>query len=213
MRRASGVALPSRVALLWGACGAFGVLALGGCAPNGSSDSEGATPQGAERPGAERPGAEPADAPGGATPPAAMAAGADCVTGTVTTGGTQFAPLTVIRVEGAGGVAVQGPLTARVRLLAGTLVTACGTRSSSPERIEPARLELREVDGMTAYLGTLEQRGAGWRLVPDDAGLAVPLSSAPAALGDAAGQTVWVAGAWAGDVFQVQSFGVLEGWR
>jgi hypothetical protein len=144
---------------------------------------------------------------------AAIAAGADCVTGTVTTGGTQFAPLTVIRVEGAGGVSVQGPLTARVRLLAGTLVTACGTRSSSPERIEPARLELREVDGMTAYLGTLEQRDAGWRLVPDDAGLAVPLSSAPTALANAAGQTVWVAGAWAVDVFQVRSFGVLEGWR
>ena len=98
-------------------------------------------------------------------------------------------------------------------MLSGTVVTVCGeltTDARDVSTIEAQSFELRAVDGMTAYLGTLQEVDGGWQLNPERSGAPVPLSGVPEQLREAEGSLVWVAGDWEDETFSVKSFGLME---
>ena len=91
-------------------------------------------------------------------------------------------------------------------------MTVCGeltTDARAENAIEAESFELRSVDGMTAYLGTLQEVGGSWQLKPDGSGAQIPLSGVPDQLRGAEGTLVWVAGAWVDEAFSVRSFGLM----
>jgi hypothetical protein len=92
-------------------------------------------------------------------------------------------------------------------------MTVCGklaTDAIAEGAIEVEAFELRAVDGMTAYLGTLQEVDGGWQLNPERSGAPVPLSGVPEQLREAEGSRVWVAGTWTDQSFSVKSFGLME---
>jgi hypothetical protein len=136
-----------------------------------------------------------------------------CLTGQVFAVGTDFAPGTVLRTDGWEEVWIVGELEEEIQRLTGTVLTVCGPRTTAPPHenaLEAESYELRSVDGMTAYLGTLQNVEGGWELVPDQGGAPVPLVGVPAPLVEAMTDRVWVAGTWSGEAFSVKSFGVLR---
>lgn len=134
-----------------------------------------------------------------------------CVTGTVAVEGTDFARHTVIRSPEGAVVQVEGVLSLRIRLLSGALVSVCGVRESAAI-LRAGYFELREVDGMTAYLGVLTESGDGWTLEPGNDRASIPLADVPSDLTRAASTHVWVAGSWIENRLRVASFGVLSNW-
>ena len=136
-----------------------------------------------------------------------------CLTGTVSAVGTDFDPGTILRPDDGREIRIAGEGEGRIRVLSGTVLTVCGqltTDASDVSTIEAQSFELRAVDGMTAYLGTLQEVDGGWQLKPERSGSPVPLSRVPEQLREAAGSLVWVAGTWEDKTFSVKSFGLME---
>ena len=134
-----------------------------------------------------------------------------CTTGTVAVVGTDFARQTVIRSQGGGVVQIEGALSSRIRLLSGALVSVCGVREAAAT-LRADSYELREVDGMTAYLGVLTESVDGWTLEPGEDRVTIPLADVPSDLIRAGSAHVWVAGTWIENRLRVASFGVLGNW-
>jgi hypothetical protein len=136
-----------------------------------------------------------------------------CLTGKVFSVGTDFDPATILRLDGGGETQITGDRENQIRVLSGTVVTVCGeltTDARDVSTIEAQSFELRAVDGMTAYLGTLQEVDGGWQLNPERSGAPVPLSGVPEQLREAEGSRVWVAGTWTDQSFSVKSFGLME---
>ena len=136
-----------------------------------------------------------------------------CLTGTVSAVGTDFDPGTILRPDDGQEIRIAGEEESRIRVLSGTVVTVCGeltTDARDVSTIEAQSFELRAVDGMTAYLGALQEVDGGWQLKPERSGAPVPLSGVPEQLREAEGSLVWVAGTWTDQSFSVKSFGLME---
>jgi hypothetical protein len=136
-----------------------------------------------------------------------------CLTGKVFSVGTDFEPATILRMDGGEETQITGDRENQIRVLSGTVVTVCGeltTDARDVSTIEAQSFELRAVDGMTAYLGTLQEVDGGWQLKPERSGAPVPLSGVPEQLREAEGSLVWVAGTWTDQSFSVKSFGLME---
>ena len=106
---------------------------------------------------------------------------------------------------------MDGEIARRVIQLTGALVTVCGS-IESVNHLRVESLELREVDGMTAYLGVLTDSGGEWTLDPETDRASIPLDGVPSDLARAASTHVWVAGTWIESRLHVASFGVLSNW-
>jgi len=135
-----------------------------------------------------------------------------CVTGKVFSVGTDFDPATIVQLDDGEQVRITGEREDEIRRLSGTIVTACGERTTDvrPENaIEAESFELRSVDGMTAYLGILNHTDGRWGLTPNSGGAPVPISGVSDQLRAAEGSLVWVAGAWGDQAFSVKSFGLM----
>ena len=138
------------------------------------------------------------------------------LTGRVFSVGTDFTPATILRLDGGEEAQITGDRENQIRVLSGTVVTVCGQLTTDARdvrdvsTIEAQSFELRAVDGMTAYLGTLQEVDGGWQLKPERSGSPVPLSGVPEQLREAAGSLVWVAGTWTDQSFSVKSFGLME---
>lgn len=136
-----------------------------------------------------------------------------CLTGKIFSVGTDFAPATILRLDGGGETQITGDRENQIRVLSGTVVTVCGKLTTDARdviTIEAQSFELRAVDGMTAYLGTLQKVDIGWQLNSEGSGSPVPLSGVPEQLREAEGSLVWVAGTWEDETFSVKSFGLME---
>ena len=136
-----------------------------------------------------------------------------CLTGTVSAVGTDFDPGTILRLDDGQEIHITGEEESFIRVLSGTVMSVCGevtTDARDVSTIEAQSFELRAVDGMTAYLGTLQEVDGGWQLKPERSGAPVPLSGVPEQLREAAGSLVWVAGTWTDQSFSVKSFGLME---
>jgi len=136
-----------------------------------------------------------------------------CLTGKVFSVGTDFDPATILRLDGGGETQITGDRENQIRVLSGTVVTVCGeltTDARDVSTIEAQSFELRAVDGMTAYLGALQEVDGSWQLNPERSGAPVPLSGVPEQLREAEGSLVWVAGTWEDETFSVKSFGLME---
>ena len=136
-----------------------------------------------------------------------------CLTGTISAVGTDFDPGTILRLDDGQEIHIAGEEESFIRVLSGTVMSVCGevTRSARAQRtIQAESFELLSVDGMTAYLGTLQQRDNNWRLIPGGNEPLVLLSDVSGLLREAEGTLVWVAGAWEDETFSVKSFGLLE---
>ena len=84
--------------------------------------------------------------------------------------GTDFDPATILRLDDGEQVRITGEEEDRIRRLSGTVMTVCGklaTDAIAEGAIEVEAFELRAVDGMTAYLGTLQEVDGGWQLNPE----------------------------------------------
>ena len=138
-----------------------------------------------------------------------LAPAESCLTGTVFSVGTDFAPATILRLDAGGESRITGNREDQIRFLTGAVVTVCGPVTTDARTIEVQSFELRAVDGMTAYLGTLQEIDGAWQLKPDGNGVPVPLSGVPDQLREAEGSLVWVAGTWADQAFSVKSFGLM----
>ena len=93
-----------------------------------------------------------------------------CLTGTVLAVGTDFDPGTILRPDDGQEIRIAGEEESRIQVLSGTVVTVCGeltTDARDVSTIEAQSFELRAVDGMTAYLGTLQEVDGGWQLKPE----------------------------------------------
>jgi len=137
-----------------------------------------------------------------------------CLTGTVSAVGTDFDPGTILRLDDGQEISIRdGEEESFIRVLSGTVMSVCGevTRSARAQRtIQAESFELLSVDGMTAYLGTLQQRDSTWQLLRGGNEPLVLLSGVPGLLREAEGTLVWVAGAWEDETFSVKSFGLLD---
>jgi len=136
-----------------------------------------------------------------------------CLTGTVSAVGTDFDPGTILRLDDGQEIQITGEEESFIRVLSGTVMSVCGevTRSARAQRtIQAESFELLSVDGMTAYLGTLQQRDSSWQLIRGGNEPLVLLSGVSGLLREAEGTLVWVAGAWEDETFSVRSFGLLE---
>ncbi len=137
-----------------------------------------------------------------------------CVTGKVFSVGTDFDPATILRLDDGEETLITGDREDEIRVLAGTIMTVCGklaTDARAERAIEVESFELLTVDGMTAYLGTLQEVDGSWQISREGNDSLVPLSGVPELLREAEGSLVWVAGAWVDEVFSVRSFGILGG--
>ena len=135
-----------------------------------------------------------------------------CLTGKVFSVGTDFDPATIVQLDDGEQVRITGEREGEIRRLSGTVLTACGvltTDAGIEDQLKAESFELRSVDGMTAYLGTLQEVGGSWQLKPDRSGAQIPLSGVPDQLRGAEGTLVWVAGAWVDEAFSVRSFGLM----
>jgi len=137
-----------------------------------------------------------------------------CLTGKVFSVGTDFAPATILRLDDGEETLISGDPEDEIRMLSGTVMTVCGelaTGTIAESAIEAESFELLTVDGMTAYLGTLQEVDGSWQISRKGNDLLVPLSGVPEQLRGAEGSLVWVAGAWVDEAFSVRSFGILGG--
>ena len=125
--------------------------------------------------------------------------------------GTDFAPATILRLDAGGESRITGNREDQIRFLTGAVVTVCGPVTTDARTIEVQSFELRAVDGMTAYLGTLQEVDGSWQISRKGNDSLVPLSGVPEQLRGAEGSLVWVAGAWVDEAFSVRSFGILGG--
>jgi hypothetical protein len=114
--------------------------------------------------------------------------------------------MTVIHTDRGAPVLVVGARAQEVRRLSNALVTVCGTRGSGGA-VDVSEVELREVDGMPAYLGVLRRVGDGFVVDVGGGRPPVPLVGVPDPLGAAQGGRVWVAGTWGRDGLSVASWG------
>lgn len=133
---------------------------------------------------------------------------ASCLMGHVRTLGTSPTPFIVIETDSAR-VELTGDSVPRIRQLVGALVTVCG-RDQAAGRLVVESFELKEVDGMQAYLGTVRQTGQLVTLDRSIGGQNMVLSDAPDRLRALLGREVWVAGVWIGATFSVRSFGLMN---
>jgi hypothetical protein len=142
-----------------------------------------------------------------------FAAGEPCYTGTVAFDGVEGVGRTVLRHDGRHLVDLHGAGAAAVLQLSGALVTVCGPAAGADRAgIAVAGFELRQVDGMQAYYGTV--RVAHGRVLLESGGRPpVPLGDVPDALRAAHGRDAWVAGAWHGAFFAVRSYGLAAAQR
>ena len=137
-----------------------------------------------------------------------------CLTGKVFSVGTDFDPATILRLDDGEETLISGDREDEIRMLSGTVMTVCGelaTDAIAESAIEAASFELLAVDGMTAYLGTLQEVDGSWQISRKGNDSLVPLSGVPEQLRGAEGSLVWVAGAWVDEAFSVRSFGILGG--
>ena len=136
-----------------------------------------------------------------------------CVTGKVFSVGTDFDPATIIQLDDGEQVGITGERETEIRRLSGAIVTVCGEQTADIKigsAVEATSFELRSVDGMTAYLGTLNHTDGRWELTPNNKAAPVPLSGVSDQLRSAEGSLVWVAGAWGDQAFSVKSFGLIS---
>ena len=132
------------------------------------------------------------------------------MTGTVGSEGSGLLT-TPILVLAAGVVArLEGPVALEVQMLTGALVTVCGQPGSARSALVTEAYELRQVDGMEAYLGTLETQADGLTLARGQGRLPLPLGRVPDVLARQTGERVWVAGVWEDGRFAVRSFGWIR---
>lgn len=151
----------------------------------------------------------PGEATPAATPDAPVPASQQCVTGRVGTFGPAVpAPRIVLQVDDTRRVALDGDSVGFIGRLTGATVTACGVERQGGSLLVES-FELREVDGMQAYLGTLRRVDGETALDPGTGRPPVTLGNVPGRLGDAAGRRAWVAGEWKEGRFAVRSFGIL----
>ena len=137
-----------------------------------------------------------------------------CLTGKVFSVGTDFDPATILRLDDGEETLISGDREDEIRVLSGTVMTVCGelaTDAIAESAIEAESFELLAVDGMTAYLGTLQEVDGSWQISRKGNDSLVPLSGVPEQLRGAEGSLVWVAGAWVDEAFSVRSFGILGG--
>ena len=134
-----------------------------------------------------------------------------CETGTLRTQGAEpFVRLTLVR-EGEPAIVLSGRESERLALFTGGLVTVCGVPGrNGADILQPESFELRQMDGMQAYLGVLRRDG-GPSLDPGSGRPEVPLLDVPGMLLEAGGREVWVAGEWMSDGFMVRAFGIRTG--
>lgn len=135
-----------------------------------------------------------------------------CLTGKVFSVGTDFDPATIVQLDDGEQVRITGEREGEIRRLSGTVLTACGaltTDAGIEDQLKAESFELRSVDGMTAYLGTLNHTNGSWELTPNNGGAPVALSGVSDQLREAEGSLVWVAGAWGDQAFSVKSFGLM----
>lgn len=135
-----------------------------------------------------------------------------CVTGKVFSVGTDFAPATIVQLDDGEQVRITGEREGEIRRLSGTVLTACGaltTDAGIEDQLKAESFELLSVDGMTAYLGTLNHTNGSWEVTPNNGGAPVALSGVSDQLREAEGSLVWVAGAWGDQAFSVKSFGLM----
>lgn len=135
-----------------------------------------------------------------------------CVTGKVFSVGTDFDPATIVQLDDGEQVRITGEQEGEIRRLSGTILTACGERTEDGRpgnAIKAESFELRSVDGMTAYLGTLNHTDGRWELTPNNKAAPISLSGISDPLRSAEGSLVWVAGTWGDQVFSVKSFGLM----
>ena len=135
-----------------------------------------------------------------------------CLTGRVFSVGTDFAPATILRLDDGEETLISGDREDEIRMLSGTVMTVCGelaTDAIAENAIEAESFELLTVDGMTAYLGTLQEVDGSWQISRKGNYSLVPLSGVPDQLREAEGTLVWVAGAWVDQAFSVKSFGLM----
>ena len=128
--------------------------------------------------------------------------------------GTDFDPATILRLDDGEETLIIGDREDEIRVLAGTIMTVCGelaTDERAESTIEVESFELLTVDGMTAYLGTLQEVDGSWQISREENDSPVILSGVPEQLREAEGSLVWVAGAWVDEAFSVRSFGILGG--
>ncbi len=128
--------------------------------------------------------------------------------------GTDFDPATILRLDDGEETLISGDPEDEIRMLSGTVMTVCGelaTGAIAESAIEAESFELLAVDGMTAYLGTLQEVDGSWQISRKGNDSLVPLSGVPEQLRGAEGSLVWVAGAWVDEAFSVRSFGTLGG--
>lgn len=135
---------------------------------------------------------------------------APCVTGIAGGEGVEGMRTTILRPAEGGVVRLSGALVSRIGRLTGALVTVCGTRSAPGAPLDVSSFELREVDGMQAFLGTLRFGDDGAEMDMGEDRPTVPLGDVPAELSARSGGLVWVAGAWEGGRFSVRAYGVVE---
>ena len=136
------------------------------------------------------------------------------MTGRIFSVGTDFDPATILRLDDGEETHITGDRENEIRMLSGTVMTVCGelaTDAIAESAIEAESFELLAVDGMTAYLGTLQEVDGSWQISRKGNDSLVPLSGVPEQLREAEGSLVWVAGAWVADAFSVRSFGILGG--
>ena len=84
--------------------------------------------------------------------------------------GTDFDPGTILRLDDGQEIHITGEEESFIRVLSGTVMSVCGevtTDARDVSTIEAQSFELRAVDGMTAYLGTLQEVDGGWQLNPE----------------------------------------------
>ena len=135
-----------------------------------------------------------------------------CLTGKVFSVGTDFDPATIVQLDDGEQVRITGEREGEIRRLSGTVLTACGvltTDAGIEDQLKAESFELRSVDGMTAYLGTLNHTNGSWELTPNNGGAPVALSGVSDQLREAKGYLGWVAGTWADQAFSVKSFGLM----
>ncbi len=135
-----------------------------------------------------------------------------CLTGKVFSVGTDFDPATILRLDDGEETLISGDREDEIRVLSGTVMTVCGelaTDAIAESAIEAESFELLAVDGMTAYLGTLQEVDGSWQISRKGNDSLVPLSGVPDQLRGAEGTLVWVAGAWVDEAFSVRSFGLM----
>ena len=134
------------------------------------------------------------------------------MTGKVFSVATDFDPATILRLDDEEETLITGDREDEIRRLSGTVMTVCGeltTDAGIEDGIKTESFELRSVDGMTAYLGTLQEVDGSWQLIRGGSEPLVLLSGVPDQLRGAEGTLVWVAGAWENGTFSVKSFGLV----